>query len=118
MRKKNIKSIEISLADLDRQQAWIERCKIFLELSRAGIDFIHSDLDALWDRDIRKYLSRIKNRNFEFDIAFSCGTYNPPSFWELCGFVLCAGLFYSKSNKVAVSFWQEVLRNVEICSDD
>lgn len=113
----NIPHVLLNKQPLDRRQVWIERCKVFLELTREGLDFVHSDLDALWDKDIRKYLSK-KKRKKDFDIAFSCGTYNPPSTWKLYGFVLCAGLFYSQSSNKTMRFWERVLDLALACNDD
>lgn len=113
----NMSYVLLDSKPIDRKHVWVERCKIFLKLSQEGLDFIHSDLDALWDKDIRKYLSKRRRRKV-FDIAFSCGTYNPPIAWKLHGFVLCAGLFYSRSNNKTIQFWENVLELAMICKDD
>ena len=85
-----------SLADV-----WIVRIDVFRCLIDRGIDFVHSDADAIWLRDpIPEYFRAEK----DLDLIASQGTRWPPDVFDQWGFVLCCGLFYMRSTRPARRF--------------
>jgi hypothetical protein len=88
-----------SLADL-----WAQRALFFEYLARRGIDFLHSDLDAVWLRDPRPLCFA----DAGLDIVFSQGTNYPAAIWRLWGFVLCCGLFAVRATPAAADFFSAV----------
>jgi len=70
---------------------WLQRAKIWSLLADAGVEFIHSDIDAVWLRDpIPGY-----NGN-DFDILVSQGTLHPEDTLAAWGFVVCTGFFWAR----------------------
>jgi hypothetical protein len=96
-------------------ELWFARVDAFLALTRAGTDFIHSDLDALWRCDLSEYL---REHLDACDLAFSLGTHWPRDVWEKWGFVLCAGVFQSRASAATESFWQAVRELTSAYGDD
>ncbi len=94
--------VEVSaLADL-----WILRAQVFESLARNGVDFVHSDIDAIWLRDPRP---RLLEANAE--LAFSQGTIWPRDIARDWDFVLCCGLFLARATPdVAALFGRIGLR--------
>jgi hypothetical protein len=88
-----------SLADL-----WVQRALIFEYLTRRGIDFLHSDVDAVWLGDPRPLCFA----DACLDIVFSQGTNYPAAIWRLWGFVLCCGLFAVRAGPAAADFFSAV----------
>ena len=80
------------------------RTRLFLHLANAGRDFVHSDADAVWTRDPRRYMAR----HPDFDLLFSQGTWFPPEHYSRFGFVLCAGFFLCRSNARTRDFFERV----------
>ena len=76
-----------ALADL-----WILRAQVFESLARHGVDFIHSDIDAIWLRDPRPRLLETNTH-----LAFSQGTIWPRDIVREWGFVLCCGVFLARA---------------------
>ena len=98
-----------------RGDMWLARIDAFLALTRAGSDFIHCDLDALWRCDLSKHL---RDDLDACDLAFSLGTHWPRDVWAKWGFVLCAGVFQSRASAVTESFWESVRELTSTCRDD
>jgi hypothetical protein len=70
---------------------WLQRAKIWLLLADAGVEFIHSDIDAVWLRDpIPDYTGD------DFDILVSQGTLHPEDILAVWGFVVCTGFFWAR----------------------
>jgi len=93
-----------ALADL-----WILRARVFESLARQGVDFIHSDIDAVWLRDARPRLLETSAH-----LAFSQGTIWPRDIVRDWNFVLCCGLFLARATPdVAALFRHVSLRIVE-----
>jgi hypothetical protein len=94
----------VALVDL-----WILRAQIFESLARQGVDFIHSDIDAVWLRDARP---RLLETNAH--LAFSQGTIWPRDIVRDWNFVLCCGLFLARATPDVAEFFRHVsLRIVE-----
>ena len=70
------------------------RVKLFRDLAGRGIDFINSDLDAVWLRDPLPYLESLDG-----DLLVSQGTIQPPDILERWGFVACSGFFLSRASE-------------------
>lgn len=102
-------------APQSRGDLWLARVDAFLALTRAGIDFIHCDLDALWRCDLSQYL---RDEMDSCDLAFSLGTHWPRDVWAKWGFVLCAGVFQSRASAATESFWQAVRELTSTYGDD
>ena len=80
------------------------RTRLFLHLANAGRDFVHSDADAVWTRDPRRYMAR----HPDFDLLISQGTRFPPEHYLRFGFVLCAGFFLCRSNERTRDYFERV----------
>ena len=80
------------------------RTRLFLHLANAGRDFVHSDADAVWTRDPRRYMAR----HPDFDLLVSQGTRFPREHYLRFGFVLCAGFFLCRSNARTRDYFERV----------
>jgi Nucleotide-diphospho-sugar transferase len=100
--------------DGDLGDLWVERVRVFAALCAAGIDFIHSDVDAVWLRDPR-------NAYFapgDIDLIASQGTVWPHDVHQRFGFVLCCGLFSLRSSAASRQLLAELLSDVTTTRDD
>ncbi len=93
---------------------WIRRINVFAALCRAGVDFIHSDVDAVWMRDPRA--AYFDERGV--DLIISQGTVWPPDVHRQFGFVLCCGLFQLRSNAGTQRLLGELAEDVLSTRDD
>jgi hypothetical protein len=98
-----------SLGDL-----WLQRTLFFEFLAGAGIDFIHSDVDAVWLRDPRPFCFG----DFGLDLIFSQGVNYPAPIWRQWGFVLCCGFFAVRARPAVAAFFSEVRGLVRRVGDD
>lgn len=108
---------------ISRQRFWYLRVQLFLSLAEQGINFIHSDADALWLKDPRPWLLGHAGH----DILFSQGTlyfrpllHKPPLQWKLHTFpretlplVVCAGFFLAYANHRTKNYFTEVAQFME-----
>jgi len=93
---------------------WVARIRVFAALCAAGIDFIHSDVDAIWLRDPREtYFG-----NGDVDLIASQGTTWPVDVHQQFGFVLCCGLFALRSSAASRQLLVELGADVELTRDD
>jgi Nucleotide-diphospho-sugar transferase len=83
---------------------WVQRALIFAFLAEQGVDFIHSDADAVWLKDPRPLCFA----DGDFDLVFSQGTNYPAAVWQIWGFVLCCGLFAVRANPATAAFFAQV----------
>jgi hypothetical protein len=96
-----------------RNALWVARAALFSELAQAGVDFVHSDADAIWLRPpIEETFS------LGVDIAFSSGTVWPPTALARWGFVVCCGFFLARASAATAAFFSEVSERAQICGDD
>ena len=102
-------SFDGSLSDL-----WFRRALVFEFLSAHGVDFIHSDVDAVWLQDPRPLCFA----GGEFDLTFSQGGAYPEEIWRRWGFVLCCGLFAARVNANTAAFFAKVRALTERIPDD
>ncbi len=93
---------------------WCQRTLVFEWLAGRGVDFIHSDVDAVWLRDPRPFCRADPG----FDLVFSQGINYPPEVWRAWGFVLCCGLFAVKASPATARFFSEVRRATAKVQDD
>jgi hypothetical protein len=93
---------------------WYQRTLVFEWLARHGVDFIHSDVDAVWLQDPRPFC----RADPDFDLIFSQGINYPPEIWRAWGFVLCCGLFAVKANPATTRFFADVRRATAQVQDD
>jgi hypothetical protein len=98
---------------LTLKQLWVVRAQIFAALASAGIDFIHSDADAVWLKSPMNEIAAL-----ETDVAFSSGTVWPNSALEAWGFVVCCGFFFARGTPATSAFFSEVAARAEACGDD
>jgi hypothetical protein len=96
-----------------RGELWLVRARLFSALAAGGIDFIHSDADAIW---IASPLAAAFADGA--DLAFSSGTVWPKSIVEKWGFVLCCGFFAARGTPATAAFFAEVAERVRVCEDD
>lgn len=92
----------------------LHRLRICAFLAERGIDFISSDLDAVWLRDPRPLCFQ----NAQRDLSFSQGTYHPEAAYQAWGFVLCGGFFAVRGGKRTARFLNAVLDRAWPGSDD
>ena len=85
---------------------WLTRMFIFSSLLNERIDFIHSDVDAVW---LRNPIPRYFTENSNLDISFSQGTVCPRECYERWKFVACMGLFYMKSTPATRSYIKTII---------
>jgi hypothetical protein len=98
----------------DLRALWIRRIQTFAALCAAGIDFVHSDVDAVWMRDPRAaYLA-----DPETELTISQGTVWPPEVHQRFGFVLCCGLFRLRSTARTYRLLSELVSHVLYTGDD
>ena len=96
------------------RQLWILRMQIFHALCHNGVDFIHSDADAVWLRNpIPDYFS-----DPTCDIVASQGTVWPSDILNTQGFVFCCGLFYVRSCAATRALLGDMLNDVMESGDD
>ncbi len=97
------------------QALWKLRIQLFRALVDSGIDFIHSDADAVWLRDpIERYYTEQKG----VDLIASQGTIWPPDVFKQWNFVLCCGFFVLRANKRTAILLRELEADVELSGDD
>lgn len=95
MRQRNIPVYRVTCKP-DYSDIWQRRIAVIEGLLTAGVNVIHSDLDAIWIQDPRALF-----KDCPYDIVSSQGTYWPRPVFEKWGFVLCCGLiYYRSSNRV------------------
>jgi len=93
---------------------WYQRTLVFEWLAAAGIDFIHSDADAVWLRDPRPLCFA----DAGFDLVFSQGINFPAETWRDWGFVLCCGLFAVRAKPATATFFAAVRAAATSVKDD
>lgn len=96
-----------------RDELWVARAVLFSALAAAGIDFIHSDADAVW---LASPLAEAFTPGA--DIAFSSGTVWPKSVAKRWGFVLCCGFFAARGTRATAAFFADVAERARTCRDD
>jgi Nucleotide-diphospho-sugar transferase len=83
---------------------WLQRARVFASLADEGIEFIHSDTDAVWLRNpIPRYAG------VECDMMFSQGTVWPQEAVSAWGFVLCCGFFWARPTPATRMLMQAVV---------
>jgi hypothetical protein len=96
----------------NKESFWVYRIAIITDIIKKGYNVIHSDLDAIWKKNI---LSEFNN---DVDINISQGTTFPESSLLKHGFVLCCGLFYVKSNLNTLRFFDLYNKTLKKIKDD
>lgn len=87
------------------------RCQTFFDLSSRNAAFIHSDVDAIWKKDLRLLIQQ--EPYADCDLVFSVGTIYPPRIWSKWGFVLCMGVFYARPSKQLAALFEELNSRIE-----
>jgi len=93
---------------------WYQRALVFEWLAGHGVDFIHSDADAVWRHDPRPLCFA----DGGFDLIFSQGINYPAETWRDWGFVLCCGLFAVRANPATAAFFKAVRSMTAKVADD
>ena len=93
---------------------WQFRLQVFALLACWGIDFVHSDLDAVWLEDSRSECFA----DPAMDLVFSQGTYHPQQAFLAWGFVLCCGLFAVRARPATARFLAAAWERAQIEPDD
>lgn len=98
----------------DLNALWVKRMEIFHSLAAAGIDFIHSDIDAVWLKNpIPDYFDHDVH-----DVIASQGTIWPPDVLAKHGFVFCCGLFSMRACREVQDLLGEMTDDVRTTGDD
>lgn len=92
---------------------WVSRARLFSELAAAGVNFVHSDIDAIWIQNPVPYC-----KSFSADLVFSPGTIWPPDVVKEWGFVVCCGFFFVRATEEASVFFQRVAEGLREDPDD
>ncbi len=110
------RGVPVALSELDGDLTalWLKRIDIFQGLCAAGVDFIHSDVDAIWMRDPRP----CHFGDLSIDLVVSQGTIWPPDVHAQFGFVLCCGLFQLRSNIRTQRLLDDLKAHVKDTGDD
>jgi hypothetical protein len=82
---------------------WLRRVQLFRSLARLGVDFVHSDVDAIWLRNPVPFML-----DTGADLVASQGTVWPPDVVDAWGFVLCCGLFLARGKNSVANLFDEV----------
>jgi hypothetical protein len=96
-----------------RAELWATRVELFAALATAGVDFVHSDADAVW---LRSPIDELFGQ--QVDLAFSQGTRLPVDVLARWGFVLCCGLFAARATAASRTFFAAVANRIKIDRDD
>jgi hypothetical protein len=110
------RGVPVALSTLggELRELWVRRIQVFAALCIAGIDFVHSDVDAVWMRDPRTaHLS-----DLHAELTISQGTIWPPEVHQRFGFVLCCGLFRLRSGPRTRQLLGELEAHVLQTGDD
>jgi hypothetical protein len=94
--------------DGTREDLWRLRTEVFAELSQLGVDFFHTDADAIWRKDPREYC-----RAQIADLVVSQGTICPKETCRAWGFVLCCGFFYARATKNTAAILQKAAEHCD-----
>lgn len=112
------KNINTELRNYDKKESfWVYRIKVmqtFLEKNTNDY-LVHSDLDAIWKKNICEELF---NENNNIDLFFSQGTVFPEEHLKRHKFVLCCGFFCIRSNEKTIKFMNKYINNLEKIKDD
>jgi hypothetical protein len=101
----------------DLSALWNMRITVFKYFVNCGVDFIHSDADAVWLKNpVRDYFFNDTYR--PLDILISQGTIWPENVHRLWGFVLCCGFFMMRSTKFTRSLLNKLDMHVRMTGDD
>ena len=113
------KNVNTELRNYDKKDSfWVYRLKViqsFLEKINTNNYLIHSDLDAIWKKNI---CDELFNKNDNIDLFFSQGTVFPKEHLAKHRFVLCCGFFCIKSNEKTIKFMNKYINNLEKFQDD
>ena len=101
--------------DGDLAGLWKMRISVFADLADKGVDFIHSDLDAVWLRDP---VADPELTAPEADMVFSQGTVWPRDVFDKQDFVLCCGWFLMRPSEAVKGFLNALGEHVEETGDD
>ena len=92
----------------DQKYVFTSRLNVIHQYLKDGVDVVHSDLDAIWKRNILPELD-----DPGVDLYMSQGTVLPQEHFEKHGFVLCCGFYYAKSNERVVNFFTALLKFID-----
>jgi hypothetical protein len=95
------------------QDLWVTRGQIFGAMAAEGIDFVHSDADAVW---LRSPIDEMFGLGA--DLAFSQGTIWPHDVVDQWGFVLCCGLFCARASPATAKYFEAVVSRMTTERDD
>lgn len=97
---------KITVDGSNHKQLMRARVRIFRDLTKMRVDFVSSDLDAVWLRDPLPYLESL-----EGDLLVSQGTVQPPEILKQWGFVLCSGFFASRASEKMRIFYDMMIED-------
>lgn len=76
-----------------RRLIWSETLKVRQNILAAGVNYLHSDADAIWLQDVRPM---VFSQESDFVTSIAGGT--PKSALDKWGFVMCLGFYACRSN--------------------
>lgn len=101
--------------DNNHSDIWKIKLEISSQLANNNIDFIYSDVDAVW---LKNPLYKYFHENCGYNIIFTMGTIHPSNIYKKWGFVLCAGMYYVKSCNATRELLASALDEFLITNDD
>ncbi len=114
---KNVPVVLMEMRELitpnTKNQLWVKRIALISQLLGEGINVLHSDADAFWLKDIRKYLLPIQS-----DLIFSIAYAIPKDVVTAWGFILCCGFFKIRSNPRTYNLTKDFLKKCYELDDD
>lgn len=76
-----------------RRLIWTETLKVRRNLLAAGVNYLHSDADAIWLKDVRP---EVFSEGTDFVTSIAKGV--PKTALDRWGFVMCLGFYFCRSN--------------------
>lgn len=96
-----------------RDILWLETVKFRQKLIECGVDYVHSDLDAVW---FENPLASV--RQHKADIVASIGYGTPKYVVDAWGFVMCLGFYQMRSNEHTRKLYPEYIKYTAACGHD
>jgi hypothetical protein len=112
LKMRGVRSI-LAAQDGSLAELWMLRAHWFSFLCRSGVDFIHTDADAVWLKNPVDYCF-----DLPADVILSQGTIWPPDVLQSWGFVLCCGFFAVRACQAAQHLFEKVAYRTAIEGDD
>ncbi len=99
--------------EFKRGELWVMRVEVVHTLIKAGINVIHTDIDAFWLKNAMSVLQESNN-----DLVISRDNGIPVEAGKAWGFTMCCGFYLMRSNARTCRFVDRYLARTRIVMDD